>query len=69
VSRNNVGIALRREMKKNSCREITTLLYVDDGRLAVTSDKLSTNAKVLALGFTAAREWLRSCGLAMDEVK
>jgi hypothetical protein len=56
-------------MKKNSCREIMTPLYVDDGRLAVTSDKLSTNAKVLALGFTAAREWLRSCSLAMDKVK
>jgi Reverse transcriptase (RNA-dependent DNA polymerase) len=69
VSCHNVGIALQQEMKRNSCREITTPLYVDDGRLAVASDKPSTNVKVLALAFTAAREWLRACSLAMDEVK
>ena len=69
VTGNQVGTSLKREMKKNRCSKITTPLYVDDGRLAVASLKLSTNAKILALGFTAARRWLKSRGLSMDEIK
>ena len=46
--------------------ETTLFMYVDDGKLFVSSKSLETNVKILQTAYKRTDSWLRSVGLAPD---
>jgi len=48
---------------------VTTVMYVDDGKIYVASKSLATNIKILSVAYTQAAAWLQSAGLAPDTEK
>ncbi|KAF5311492.1 hypothetical protein D9611_011566 [Ephemerocybe angulata] len=45
------------------------VMYVDDGKLYVSSDSLDTNVRMLKIAYEKAAEWLRKAGLSADAAK
>ena len=49
---------------------ITTLfMYVDDGKLTVSSKSLETNVKILSSAYRRVNQWLQKAGLTLDKNK
>ena len=49
---------------------ITTLfMYVDDGKLTVSSKSLETNVKILSSAYCRVNQWLQKAGLTLDKDK
>jgi len=49
---------------------ITTLfIYIDDGKLTVSSKSLETNVKILLLAYRRVNQWLQKVGLTLDKDK
>jgi len=49
--------------------EVHMFMYVDDGKLFVSSLSLETNILLLQAGYIRADKWLRSAGLSSDYLK
>jgi len=49
----------------------TTILfmYIDDGKLTVSSKSLETNVKILSLVYCRVNQWLQKAGLTLDKDK
>jgi len=48
---------------------ITLFMYVDDGKLTVSSKLLETNVKLLAVVYYRVNQWLQKAGLTLDKDK
>jgi len=44
-------------------------MYVDDGKLTVSSKLLETNVKLLAVVYYRVNQWLQKAGLTLDKDK
>ena len=47
----------------------TLFMYVDDGKLTVSSKSLETNVKLLAAAYYRVNQWLQKAGLTLDKDK
>jgi retron-type reverse transcriptase len=48
---------------------INMIMYVDDGKIYVSSNSLETNTIILKLAYLEVETWLKSTGLALDLTK
>jgi len=53
----------------NHSTHISILMYVDDGKLTISSHSLDTNNYVLAKAYQLVGQWLYSAGLSLDRDK
>jgi len=53
----------------NHPTHVSILMYVDDGKLTVSSHSLDTNNYVLAKAYQLVDQWLHSAGLSPDKDK
>ena len=49
--------------------QISLIMYIDDGKIYVSSQSLETNVILLKLAYTEVENWLISAGLAADTAK
>ena len=58
--------------KNHACNHptyVSILMYVDDGKLTVSSQSLDTNNYILAKAYQLVDQWLHSAGLSPDKDK
>jgi len=48
---------------------VSILMYIDDGKLTVSSQSLDTNNYILAKAYQLVDQWLHSAGLSSDKDK
>ena len=53
----------------NHPTHVSILMYVDDGKLTVSSQSLDTNNYILAKAYQLVDQWLHSAGLSPDKDK
>jgi len=53
----------------NHPTHVSILMYVDDGKLTVSSQSLDTNNYILAKAYQLVDQWLHSAGLSLDKDK
>ena len=53
----------------NHSTHVSILMYVDDGKLTVSSQSLDTNNYILAKAYQLVDQWLHSAGLSSDKNK
>jgi len=61
--------AAQREPNPDKATEVHLLMYVDDGKLYVSSQSLENNITYLKEAYNKAEEWLKNSGLSPDYVK